>query len=213
MTSPLEMNDASVRQGKQVFVRYCVTCHGMNGKGETDMGDTLEAPPSDLTNGEWKYGGTDGEVMTLVRDGTELGMPSFKEQLNEQRLWQVVHYLRTIGPEPGIDAPAEEELPENEAGFSMQSAGLGKRLYMRSCLKCHGGNGKGDTEMREFLPTHPSDLTNEQWTYGDKDGEIFLVIKNGTEYDMPAFAEELSDERIWHIVNYLRTLGPNPPEE
>ncbi len=213
LASPIEMNDASVRQGKQVFVRYCVTCHGMDGKGHTDMGDTLKAPPSDLTNGEWKYGGTDGEVMTLVRDGTELGMPSFKDQLNEQRLWQVVHYLRTIGPEPGIDAPEADPIPENPLGFSMKSAGLGQRLYQRSCLKCHGVYGKGDTEMREFLPTHPSDLTNEQWTYGEKDGEIFLVIKNGTQYDMPAFAEELSDERIWHIVNYLRTLGPNPPEE
>jgi mono/diheme cytochrome c family protein len=211
--NPIEMNDASVKQGRQMFVRLCVTCHGMDGKGETDMHDKLEAPPSDLTNGEWKYGGTDGEVMTLVRDGTNLGMPAFVEKLNEARLWHVVNYLRTIGPEPGIDAPKEEEIPENALGFSMKSASLGQRLYVRSCLQCHGEDGKGDTEMREFLPTHPSDLSNEQWTYGDEDGHIFLIIKNGTEYDMPGFEEELSDERIWHIVNYLRMLGPNPPEE
>jgi len=212
ITSPTEMNDGSVRQGRQVFIRMCVTCHGMDGKGETDMGDTLKAPPSDLTNGEWKYGGTDGEVMTLVRDGTELGMPAFSEQLKEQRLWQVVHYLRTIGPEPGIDAPEDEEVPENPIAYNDASILRGKQFYARFCVKCHGTNGMGDTEMREFLPTHPSDLTNEQWTYGSEDGHIFLIIKNGTEYDMPDFAKELSDDRIWHIVNFIRSLGSRPPE-
>lgn len=209
--NPLEMSDAVVRQGKQVYTRFCVTCHGISGKGDTDMAGTLEEPPSDLTDGEWKYGGTDGELMSVIKAGTDTGMPAFKDNLNDQRIWQAVHYLRTIGPEPGIDAPEEEEVPENPIEFSIESAGLGKRLYTRSCLKCHGVYGKGDTEMREFLPTHPSDLTNEQWTYGDRDGDIFLVIKNGTEYEMPGFADELSDERIWHIVNYLRTLGPEQP--
>jgi mono/diheme cytochrome c family protein len=211
VASPMEMSDASVRQGQQVYTRMCVTCHGLDGKGNTDMGETLEAPPSDLTNGEWNYGGTDGELLSVIQRGTETGMPAFSEKLNEQRMWQVIHYLRTIGPEPGIDAPEMEDVPENPIEYSVQSAGLGKRLYQRSCLKCHGVYGKGDTEMREFLPTHPSDLTNDQWTYGGRDGDIFLVIKNGTEYDMPGFAEELSDERIWHIVNYLRSLGPEKP--
>jgi mono/diheme cytochrome c family protein len=33
------------------------------------------------------------------------------------------------------------------------------------------------------------------------------VIKDGTEYDMEAFGDRLSDERIWHVVNYVRSLG------
>lgn len=213
LESPFEMSDASVRQGRQVYVRYCVTCHGLDGKGETDMAETLKEPPSDLTNGEWKYGGTDGELLTLIQSGTETGMPAFFEQLNEQRLWQVVHYLRTIGPEPGIDTPKEEEIPENPIALDDASIARGKQFYARFCVKCHGANGKGDTEMREFLPTHPSDLTNGQWTYGGRDGDIFLVIKNGTEYDMEAFADRLSDDRIWHVVNFMRSLGPASGKE
>jgi mono/diheme cytochrome c family protein len=212
LKSPFEMDEASVRQGKQVYTRYCVSCHGVDGKGKTDMAETLPTPPRDLTAGEWKYGGTDGEVFSIIRDGTQHGMPPFADKLNEQRLWQVVHYLRTIGPEPGIDQPAVEEVPENPIPYDRASVARGKQFYAQFCVKCHGDDGRGDTEMREFLSTHPSDLTNDQWTYGDRDGDIFLIIKNGTEYDMEAFADRLSDDRIWHIVNYLRDLSSDDEE-
>jgi mono/diheme cytochrome c family protein len=83
---------------------------------------------------------------------------------------------------------------------------IGKQYYVRSCVVCHGANGKGDTEMREFLSTHPSDLTDGDWKYGNQDGNIFQIIKDGTEYDMKPFKDLLDDEKTWHIVNYLRSF-------
>ena len=61
--------------------------------------------------------------------------------------------------------------------------------------------------MREFLSTHPSDLTDAEWKYGVEDGNLFLVIKNGTQYDMTPFKDLLDDEKTWHIVNYLRSFA------
>ena len=39
------------------------------------------------------------------------------------------------------------------------------------------------------------------------DGDIFNFIANGVPGTaMPVFSESLSDEQIWHLVNYLRSL-------
>ena len=36
-------------QGKQVFARYCATCHGDEGKGDGQNASNLKPPPPDLT--------------------------------------------------------------------------------------------------------------------------------------------------------------------
>ena len=67
--------------------------------------------------------------------------------------------------------------------------------------------------MREFLKTYTANLVDQQWIYGDRDGDIFEVIKNGKpDRDMEAFGTGLSDERIWQIVHYLRYMGGKRPE-
>jgi len=44
------------------------------------------------------------------------------------------------------------------------------------------------------------------------DGEIFTVIVNGAgpSSKMVGFKGKMPDQDVWHIVNYLRSLGPNP---
>jgi mono/diheme cytochrome c family protein len=39
------------------------------------------------------------------------------------------------------------------------------------------------------------------------DAELFWIIKNGVRLSgMPAFGKVESDERIWHLVRYVRTM-------
>ena len=96
--------------------------------------------------------------------------------------------------------------------FNIASIKRGKQLFTIHCVSCHGVDGRGDTEMREFLKTPPSDLSDDQWAYGDSEHAIFDVIKVGrTARDMPAFSEKLSDERTWQIVGYIKYLGGARP--
>ncbi len=210
LKNPIEPTETSIKQGEAAYRRFCVTCHGLKGTGQTDMADMLDVAPSDFTDDKWKYGSTDGELFSVIRDGGQGGMEPFKGKMNERRMWHLVNYIRTFSEaqDGGAESAIRAEVPENPIPYSEESVRRGKQLYARFCVTCHGRNGKGDTEMREFLSTHPSDLTDGEWKYGGRDGDIFMVIKQGTEYDMEAFADRLSDERIWHVVNYLRSMGP-----
>ena len=51
-----------------------------------------------------------------------------------------------------------------------------------------------------------ADLTSEQvQSYSDQ--ERFWIIRNGIRFTaMPAFGEVETDDHIWDLVNYVRTL-------
>ena len=101
---------------------------------------------------------------------------------------------------------------DNPLEFSIDNIKRGKQYFILHCITCHGADGRGDTEMREFLKTPPADLSDDQWVYGGSSEAIFSVIKAGrTARDMPAFEEKLNDERIWQIMNYMEYLGGRRP--
>jgi cbb3-type cytochrome c oxidase subunit III len=95
-----EMNTTeSVEAGKKLYARHCASCHGPNGKGDGGMA-LSGGTPSDLTDDAWDYGATDGEIFVAIRDGVSSDMLAYKEKLSEKQIWQVVNFLRSIGPKP-----------------------------------------------------------------------------------------------------------------
>ncbi len=97
--NPEPNNAESVETGKKLYQRYCASCHGPNGKGDGGMA-LAGGTPSDLTDDTWDYGSTDGEIFTAVRDGVSSDMLAYKEKLNDKQIWQVVNFIRSIGPKP-----------------------------------------------------------------------------------------------------------------
>jgi len=85
----------------------------------------------------------------------------------------------------------------------------GRKLYLRHCASCHGPSGKGDGSMALAGGT-PANLTDETWDHGSSDGEIFVVIRDGTSSDMEPYKDRLTEKQIWQLVNYVRSLGPKP---
>jgi mono/diheme cytochrome c family protein len=103
---------------------------------------------------------------------------------------------------------------KNPVKPTAESIAAGKKLYDTQCSSCHGETGKGDGKMAASInPPKPSDLTDATWKHGSTDGEIFTLIRDGSKgTGMRAFAARMKTEDIWNVVNYLRTLGPNPPK-
>ncbi|MEK6323967.1 MAG: cytochrome c [Acidobacteriota bacterium] len=83
----------------------------------------------------------------------------------------------------------------------------GRKTYLRHCASCHGPSGKGDGGMALAGGT-PSNLTDETWDHGSSDGEIFVVIRDGTSADMESYKDKLTEKQIWQLVNYIRSLSP-----
>jgi len=97
---------------------------------------------------------------------------------------------------------------KNPVAATPESLSAGKALFMKNCRFCHGEDAKGDGPMAP-KDSHPANLVDDKWDRGSTDGEIFAVIRNGAgpKFDMKP-QKALSDQDIWNIINYLRSIGP-----
>lgn len=85
----------------------------------------------------------------------------------------------------------------------------GDKRYSAECAMCHGMNGHVPSETGRWMYPRAADLTSfEVQRYTDR--ELFWVVKNGIRLSgMPAFGKVESDEHIWDLVHYVRSLsGP-----
>jgi mono/diheme cytochrome c family protein len=94
--NPVAATAESVADGKRLYQRHCASCHGTNAEGGAGN-DLIPAAP-DLTDKEWKRGGSDGEIFSAIRNGVppDLNMIPFGDQLKDPDIWNVVNYLRSI---------------------------------------------------------------------------------------------------------------------
>ena len=82
-----------------------------------------------------------------------------------------------------------------------------KETWEKSCAKCHGPDGKGDTKMGKKLEI--KDLTDAKVQNSLKDEEMLKAIKEGVkEGDKTRMkaAEELNDAEMKALVGYVRML-------
>ena len=83
------------------------------------------------------------------------------------------------------------------------------KLFGMECVFCHGVNGPQEMDVGGWLNPRSVDLTSgDVQRYSDR--ELSWIVKNGIRLTgMPAFGKVETDEHIWKLVHYLRTL-PNP---
>jgi mono/diheme cytochrome c family protein len=93
--------------------------------------------------------------------------------------------------------------PPNNLQASVEQ---GETLYGTDCAVCHGSDGHTLTDNGRWMYPRASDLTSpsvQQYS----DPELFWIIKNGIRFSgMPGFGKVESDEHIWDLVRYIRTL-------
>jgi len=105
--------------------------------------------------------------------------------------------------------PKEERvvaaLRRNPIPATPASVQKGGELYVIYCTPCHGAQGKGNGPVStKFVP--PADLTNADLQKGRTDGYWQSYLSAGGAV-MPSYAEALSADERWHVVNFLRTLA------
>jgi mono/diheme cytochrome c family protein len=99
----------------------------------------------------------------------------------------------------------------NAVPSTPKSIADGASVYNRSCASCHGKSGTGDGPAAKQLTPTPANLVDDEWKHGTSDGEIFTVIRNGVpKTAMKGFASKMTEHEIWDVINYLRSIGPQP---
>lgn len=106
-------------------------------------------------------------------------------------------------------APTAAKRLKNPVPPRAESIAQGRRLFQNYCVVCHGVEGRGDGPWVEELAVPPGDLSDPAVMNAMSDGEIFWKISEGRD-PMSSYASNLSPERRWHLVNYLRALVRKP---
>ena len=82
-----------------------------------------------------------------------------------------------------------------------QSAG--ETIFKSKCVLCHGADGTGNTPLGKQLQA--ANLRSKD-IQSKSNAELHKIIHDG-QTNMPAFAEQLTDEQIDQVIKYVRVLG------
>ena len=95
-------NDYMAARGKKYFDGLCMACHGLDGKGNQDLG----AP--DLTSRETLYPNTLESIRTTIVEGRHGVMPAHRDLLGETRSRLVASYVWSLSS----NTAGREQSPE-----------------------------------------------------------------------------------------------------
>ena len=110
------------------------------------------------------------------------------------------------GSEPiSTPAPVPAEYAGKTNPFGPEAADEGARIFKTNCETCHGPQGHGDGPAGGSLDPKPQNLANLQEVAADD--YLFWRISAGKEgTSMVAWKGILSEEQIWQVVTFIRTL-------
>lgn len=92
--SPFEFNETTAKAGQTIFENNCKVCHGTPGMNNFQH---LTPEPGDPAGIKFQKN-TDGEIFYKVNEGRAT-MPSFRQQLSPEDIWNVISYIRSFNKE------------------------------------------------------------------------------------------------------------------
>jgi cytochrome c oxidase cbb3-type subunit 3 len=165
------------RMGQRLFADNCAQCHGSDARGSRGF--------PDLTDGDWIWGGSAEAIRTTLENGRQAAMPPWGAVLGDEGVENVAHYALTL----------------SGAGPSSDKSAAGEAQFKAICGSCHGADGKGNALLGA------PNLTDGTWLYGGDLETVKHGIRNGRNGRMPAFGEQLNDDKILLLTAYVYSLG------
>lgn len=99
-------------------------------------------------------------------------------------------------------------LSSNPYEQSSGSAAQGEAVYVAHCASCHGASGFGDGDAGKGLTIPPRDLRAYIADYTTAHFAAHVAYGKTGNPDMPSFLGVLTKAEIWHVTNYVFSLGP-----
>ncbi len=211
--------------GGALYQKLCSQCHGERGDGNGVSALRLLPRPRDFTAGKFKVRTTpngalptDTDLRAVIRDGMPYtSMPGWSH-LPDAQIDELIAAVKSFSADfvDSARTPTPIQIP-NAPKPTPASAAKGREVYESiGCGACHGELGRGDGTSAPTLqddwgdPIRPADLT-KRWTFrgGPTRADIYRTFTTGMNgTPMPSFAESLSDDERWQLVDYIAGLDP-----
>lgn len=231
-----EFQTASVDRGKLLYKEYCSQCHGATGHGDGPAASGLEPKPAVHANMAFDKLPMDYLYNVVNHGGRAVGkstsMPYWNLTIGQQGVADVIAYLKAtfkgaaevaaapaagpsgVCPQPRKtqQAPAEFLDKANPLPASTEQVQAGKKLFLETakplaCMNCHGTKGDGNGPASMGLMPPPRNFTCGATMKDIPDGQLFWIIKNGSPGTGMMPFSGLSDDEVWQLNLYLRTLA------
>ena len=98
MSNPIPSTPEVLHEAESHFADHCASCHGNDGKGQTEIGQHLYPKAPDMTLADTQ-GLSDGELFATIENGVRLtGMPGWGNGTAESAYgsWTLVHFIRHL---------------------------------------------------------------------------------------------------------------------
>lgn len=223
-----------LQQGKVVYEKHCIGCHGAKGDGEGPGAYGLFPKPRDFRGAIFKFRTTpsgalptDEDLFRTVRQGVYgTSMPPFK-LMPAPDVLAVVQYIKTFSPKwkkqksiPRVEAISPVPSWFRRAKKREAKAAEGEELYKQYCLACHGASGKGDGFAMKNLKDQwgqkikPADLRKSFIKSGGSLTDIYKVLVTGVSgTPMPSYKDATTEEQLWSMIAYIDQLRREYQEE
>lgn len=96
--NPISPTSEFVNEGMAHWADHCASCHGNDGRGNTEIGQHLYPKVPDMTLSKTQ-GLSDGELFAIIKNGVRLtGMPAWGSSGNsgDSQTWELVLFIRHL---------------------------------------------------------------------------------------------------------------------
>jgi mono/diheme cytochrome c family protein len=209
---PVELKKKEILEGKEVYEKFCVKCHGKEAKGGGEGDGILGIPTRDLTDKAYMQHLSDDDLYERIAFGDakfpHIVMPGWSYQISKNTIYKIIKYVRSMeidqGPLKGLSPKERITKYENDA---IVRGGVN---YNRYCSHCHGLKGDGRGWKSGKLTSIPIDFTESEFRTKYSRKKIFDYVKGIGEQKksrvMPVFGTSIKTEVVSDIINYLFTF-------
>jgi len=95
VTSPILMNEETVAEGKVIYDRFCLHCHGKTGQGDGGVPNNSEYPPPPAYNSNNLKNLPEGKMFHTITYGKGM-MGGHASQLSKKDRWIVIQYVKYL---------------------------------------------------------------------------------------------------------------------